>query len=97
MRLFVGNLPYEMTDAELEHRFGQFGVVVDTKIMRTPSGESKGIGFVTMRDSSAGVAAVRAGAFSYGGRMLYIRDSRREGAPRLISDPVTHSPSVPCG
>ena len=79
MRLFVGNLPYEMTDAELEQQFEQFGAVVDVHVMRTPSGESKGIGFVTLRDASAGVAAVQAGAFAYCGRMLYIRDSRREG------------------
>ena len=78
MRLYIGNLPFAMTDAELEQQLAKFGTVADVHIMR--DGErSRGIGFAVMRDASAASAVIQAGTFDYMGRRLYVRPARREG------------------
>jgi RNA recognition motif-containing protein len=59
MRIFVANLPYHLTDANLKKLFRIFGVVEFARIIRTPeTGESKGFGYVTMQDKSAAKAAI---------------------------------------
>jgi RNA recognition motif-containing protein len=45
-RLFVGSLPYSMTEGQLLELFVQFGRIVSLKIMHTPWGKSRGLGFV---------------------------------------------------
>lgn len=48
-KLYVGNLPYRSTDADLNDLFSQAGSVVSaTIIMDKFSGRSKGFGFVEM-------------------------------------------------
>jgi RNA recognition motif-containing protein len=82
MGIFCGNLPFTMTDAELEQQFSKFGTVADVHILRDPQGQSRGMGFVTMRDASASSAALRCGAFEYMGRMVYVRTALRRGVSR---------------
>ena len=43
VRLFVGNLPYAMTEAELKQQLARFGAVLDVYILRTPQGDSRGM------------------------------------------------------
>jgi hypothetical protein len=60
MRLFVGGLPFQTTDAELEEVFGRFGRVESATVVRDrDSGRSKGFGFVEIpvRDESAAAEA----------------------------------------
>jgi RNA recognition motif-containing protein len=46
-KLFVGNLDYSVTDAELDEHFRQAGDVVSTKVISDKySGRSRGFGFV---------------------------------------------------
>lgn len=45
-RLFIGGLPYRFTEGELLSLFAPFGRIVFLKIMHTPWGKSRGIGFV---------------------------------------------------
>ena len=46
-KLYVGNLPYQVRDSDLEQAFGQFGVVTSAKVMmERDTGRSKGFGFV---------------------------------------------------
>jgi len=48
-RLFVGNLPYSSTDAELKDTFSQAGTVESAQIIiEKMTGRSKGFGFVEM-------------------------------------------------
>jgi|APCry1669188970_1035186.scaffolds.fasta_scaffold119608_2 RNA recognition motif-containing protein len=47
--LYVGNLPYEMSDADLKKLIDPFGEVVSARIITNRiSGSSKGYGFVKM-------------------------------------------------
>ena len=49
MKIYVGNLSYEVADRELESAFAKFGAVTSAKvIMDMDSGRSKGFGFVEM-------------------------------------------------
>ena len=79
MRLYIGNLPFAMTDCELEQQLGKFGPVADVHVLRTPDGQSRGMGFVTMRDAADTAAVLEAGSFEYMGRRPYVRPARREG------------------
>ena len=48
-RLFVGNLPYETGEAELEEMFGKIGPVDSVRVMRDmATGRARGFAFVEM-------------------------------------------------
>ena len=48
-RLFIGNLPRQVSDAELEGLFAEFGTVQSVEIMRDrETGHGKGFGLVEM-------------------------------------------------
>jgi len=58
-KLYVGNLSYETTEAELQKLFGEVGTVVSTTIITdNASGRSKGFGFVEMETEQAAQAAI---------------------------------------
>ncbi len=61
MRIYVGNLAYEVTEEELRQEFGAFGEVASVEIKKDrDSGRPKGFGFVEMPSSSEGQAAIAA-------------------------------------
>ena len=52
--LYVGNLSYAVTDAELNQLFSQFGKVDSARVITDrDTGRSKGFGFVEMGDDAA--------------------------------------------
>ena len=54
-KLFVGNLSFNATEADLNAAFGAFGTVTETNLMMDrETGRPRGFGFITM--SSAGEA-----------------------------------------
>jgi cold-inducible RNA-binding protein len=76
-RLYVGNLPYQMTDAELEETFAQVGEVVDAVVvMDRDTGQSRGFGFVEMADAETAEAAVeQLNGIEVGGRALRVAEA----------------------
>ena len=59
MNIYVGNLPYEITQEELHQEFEAFGEVKSVNIMTDRySGRPRGFGFVEMATVSAGQAAI---------------------------------------
>lgn len=59
MRIYVGNLSYEVTEEDLRVTVEQFGQVESVTIIRDrDSGQSKGFGFVEMASKSEGQAAI---------------------------------------
>jgi RNA recognition motif-containing protein len=55
MKLFIGSLPYNITEPELTELCSQFGSVVSAKLIVDQfSGQSKGFGFVEMSTRSEG-------------------------------------------
>ena len=59
MKIYVGNLPYEVTEAELRQEFGTFGEVTSVNIITDKyTGRPRGFGFVEMAVVSEGQAAI---------------------------------------
>lgn len=59
MKLFIGNLPYAITETELTTLFTAYGNVVSAKLVTDHfSGEVKGFGFVEMGSRSEGHKAM---------------------------------------
>jgi len=60
MNIYVGNLPYSVTDADLRETFAQFGDVSAVQLISDRfTGESKGFGFVEMANNSQADAAIK--------------------------------------
>jgi cold-inducible RNA-binding protein len=76
-RLYVGNLPYQMTDTELEETFAQVGEVVDAVVViDRDTGQSRGFGFVEMADAETAEAAVeQLNGVEVGGRALRVAEA----------------------
>ena len=59
--LYVGNLTFNTTSADLERVFGQHGQVEKAQVVTDrDTGRSRGFGFVEMADSSEADAAIQA-------------------------------------
>ena len=78
MKLYVGNLSYNVTNTSLEELFAQFGSVRSAQvIMDRDTGRSKGFGFVEMSDDNAAREAI-AGLHEkeHDGRNLTVNEAR---------------------
>jgi cold-inducible RNA-binding protein len=77
-KLYVGNLNYQVTNANLEEMFAEHGVVRSAEvIMDRDKGTSKGFGFVEMADDQAASKAI--GALNdrdIDGRHLVVNEAR---------------------
>ena len=86
MRIYVGNLPYDVNEDELRQQFSAFGTVSDVSIPKDKdSGRSKGFGFVempTQAEAEAGIAAMN--GKPYKDRTLTVSEARprEEGSNR---------------
>ena len=59
MKIYVGNLSYEVTEEDLREEFEAFGAVTSIDIIKDKySGRPKGFGFVEMASVSEGQAAI---------------------------------------
>lgn len=59
MKLFIGNLPYDVTEEEVVEIFSKFGEVVNTNLVVDHfSGRPKGFAFVEMSTRSNGHRAM---------------------------------------
>lgn len=46
-KVFLGGLPFDSSEAQIQHVFEEFGEVIDTKILYDRNGAQKGCAFVT--------------------------------------------------
>lgn len=78
MKLYVGNLPYSVNDAELRQMFEPHGQVVSASVvMDRETGRARGFGFVEMSNADEGNAAITAmNGQSIGGRALVVNEAR---------------------
>ena len=84
-KLYVGNLPYQMRDSDLEQAFSQFGQVTSAKVMmERETGRSKGFGFVEMGSDAEAQAAINGmNGQPLGGRSVVVNEARpMEQRPR---------------
>ena len=83
MKLYVGNLSYDVTDADLNDLFAPFGTVESAKVIADRfTGESKGFGFVELSNRSEGEKAIRElNGTEFRRRALTVNEARPQ-APR---------------
>ncbi len=84
-RIYVGNLPYTVTNDQLAQLFAPYGEVGDVNVvMDRDSGRSKGFGFVELADSAAARQAIaELNGRVMGDRTLTVNEARpREERPR---------------
>lgn len=77
-KLYVGNLGYDVSDADLNQLFAQHGTVESaTVIMDKMTGRSKGFGFVELSSDQEAAAAITAlNAKDFGGRALTVNEAK---------------------
>ncbi|PIS32281.1 RNA-binding protein [Candidatus Peregrinibacteria bacterium CG08_land_8_20_14_0_20_41_10] len=77
-KLFVGGLPWKITEDELRNAFAQYGTVESaTIIVDRMSGRSKGFGFVEMStDEEAQAAIAKLNGQELGGRNIIVNEAR---------------------
>ncbi len=79
-KLYVGSLPYSVTEDELRDLFSQFGDIESVRIITDKfTGQSKGFGFVEMATAEGAQQAVEGmNGKQLGGRTLIVNDARPE-------------------
>ncbi len=77
-RLFVGNLPYSATSAQLEELFSQAGKITSLNLITDKfSGQSKGFAFVEFTtDAEADEAIKKFNNFEIDGRKMVVNEAR---------------------
>lgn len=94
MNIYVGNLPYNTSDVELQRIFSTFGSVRNMRIVSDPyTGKPKGFGFVEMQGhDEAQAAIVGLNGKEFKGRTLKVNTARSH---RLLVTGKSHHPSGP--
>jgi RNA recognition motif-containing protein len=85
MNIYVSNLSFSMSEAELKNVFSKFGEVESVKIISDRnSGRSKGYGFVQMDDATGQAAIDGLNGIEVEGRTIKVNvaHERTEGEPR---------------
>jgi RNA recognition motif-containing protein len=77
-KLFVGNLPFNTTSADLESLFGQVGAVSSVNIITDKfTGRSRGFGFVEMSNNDEAKTAIeRFNGHEMQGRALTVNEAK---------------------
>lgn len=77
-KLYVGNLPYNVSSSDLEHMFSSHGTVQSAEVISDRvTGRSKGFGFVEMGTDEEAQAAISAlNGSDQGGRPLTVNEAK---------------------
>ncbi len=77
-KLYVGNLPYSVTESALSDKFAAYGTVESAKLITDrDTGRSKGFGFIEMAsDSEAQAAIEKVNGTDYDGRPMKVNEAR---------------------
>lgn len=82
MKLYVGNLPFSITEAQLRAHFAAYGRILSIHLPTHPdSGRARGFGFVEFADDTEGRRAINATHdLPLAGRNLIVNDSEAREA-----------------
>jgi RNA recognition motif-containing protein len=80
-KLYVGNLPFSTTEAELRDLFARHGAVESVKVITDrETGRPRGFAFVEMDAAAAGEAIRALDGTELGGRSLRVNEAQERGA-----------------
>ena len=77
-KLYVGNLPYQTTESDLQTLFESAGQVASVSVVRDrATGQARGFAFVEMIDDESATSAIRQlDRSEYGGRNLTVNEAK---------------------
>jgi len=80
-KLYVGNLPFDTSEGDLEQLFAQAGTVDTVRVMRdNATGRARGFAFVEMgSESDAQAAITKFDQQPFGGRTLTVNEAKPQG------------------
>ncbi len=81
-KLYIGNLPYTITEAELRELFERHGTVASVSVITDrETGRARGFAFVEFEDANGAQAAMQAlDGTDVGGRTLRVNEANERGA-----------------
>ena len=80
--IYVGNLPYSVTEDSLTELFETYGEVASVNVITDrDTGLPKGFGFVEMAPAQAMAAIGGLDGTEFGGRTIRVNEARDRGAP----------------
>ena len=84
MKIYVGNLSYDVAEDDLRQAFSEFGEVKSVNLLTDKqTGQSKGFGFVEMAEVSEGQAAIKEmNGKEFMGRELKVDQAKDKPASR---------------
>ena len=75
--LFVGNLPWTVTDEDLKAKFAEFGNVIGARIITDKmTRRSRGFGFVDMDDADVEKAIAGLNNYDWNGRKMTVNEAK---------------------
>ena len=88
MKIFIGNLSYNVTEGDLRQAFEAFGQIASaTVIMDEQSGRSKGFGFVEMPVQAEAQSAIEVlNGKALKGRTITVNEARPRASDRRGED-----------
>jgi RNA recognition motif-containing protein len=77
-KLYVGNLPYQTTESDLQTLFETSGSVSSINVVRDrATGQARGFAFVEMSDTESAQKAIKdLDRHEYGGRQLTVNEAK---------------------
>lgn len=83
-KLFVGNLPFSVTNRDLESTFSAFGEIIGVKLVEDRSTRRfRGFGFVTFKEDASADRALQMNQYNLDGRILTVRRAVLRGTGSL--------------
>ena len=83
MKIYVGNLPFSITESEVRELFGRYGAVESVNMVTDrDTGRPRGFGFVEMAREDAARAIENLNGKTVGGRPLRVNESQQKTAAR---------------
>ncbi|MCI0342949.1 MAG: RNA-binding protein [Planctomycetales bacterium] len=81
MNIYVGNLPFSATEAEVREQFSKYGQVASVSLITDRmTGQPRGFGFVEMPAKNEADAAIAAlNGKDFGGRKLTVNEAKPRG------------------
>ncbi|MED6193156.1 hypothetical protein PIB30_016458 [Stylosanthes scabra] len=94
-KLFIFNLPWSMSVADIKHLFSQCGTVTDVEIIKNKEGRGRRFAFVTMASGEQALAVLnKFNSYQISGREIRIELAKRFKKP---PPPTPPSPTPPPG
>ncbi len=86
-KLYVGNLEYSVTSADLRYHFSQYGEIIKCNLVKDEVDKSKGFGFVTFAAVSSATAALSENGKQFWGRQLTVQQAKVQPKKKKINTP----------